>query len=119
MDRIKHFLVFWGPVIVWCSLIFYFSNRPIPEQMSESQTFKGVDIIYHFLAYVPLGILSFRASKHFLFSVLFVFLYGVSDEMHQSLLPFRDFEVKDMVVDGLAGFCGVGFLNLWRFLSGT
>ena len=87
--------------------------------MSEGQTFKGVDIGYHFLAYVPLGVLSLRASKHFWFSVLFVFLYGISDELHQSLLPFRDFEIKDMIVDGAAGFCGIRSLSLCRFLSGT
>ncbi|MBI3017119.1 MAG: VanZ family protein [Deltaproteobacteria bacterium] len=119
MGHIKHFFVFWGPVLAWCTLIFYFSHHPVPEPMSESQTFKGVDIIYHFLAYAPLGLLSFRASKHFWFSVLFVFLYGISDELHQSLLPFRDFEIKDMIVNGVAGFCGIRSLSLCRFLSGT
>lgn len=118
MDRLKHFFIFWGPVIAWCALIFYFSHRPIPEPMSESQTFTGIDSIYHFLAYVPLGLLSFRASKHFGFSVLFVFLYGVSDEFHQSLLPFRDFEIKDMIVNGVAGFCGAGILKQWRLRNG-
>ena len=119
MDHLKHFFIFWGPVLAWCALIFYFSHRPIPEPMSESQTFKGIDTLYHFLAYAPLGSVSFRASKHFFFSVLFVFLYGISDEIHQSLLPFRDFEIKDMVVNGIAGFCGIRSLSLCRFLSGT
>ncbi len=111
MDHLKQFVIFWGPVIAWCALIFYFSSRPIPDSMSESQTFKGVDIIYHFLAYAPLGILSLRASKHFLFSALFVFLYGISDELHQSLLPFRDFEIKDMIVNGISGFCGASLFQ--------
>jgi len=80
--------------------------------MGEGKTFKGIDIIYHFLAYAPLGLLSLRASKHFWFSVLFVFLYGISDEVHQSLLPFRDFEIKDMGVNGLSGFFGA---MAWRW----
>ncbi|HLD74123.1 MAG TPA: VanZ family protein [Bdellovibrionota bacterium] len=96
----------WVPVIFWCGLIFFLSHRPVPENFSESQTFSGIDIIYHILAYTPLAFLVYRAKKNFLFTVVFVALYGLSDEIHQYCLPYRSFEVVDLISDSMGGVIG-------------
>ncbi len=103
----KFFVKYWLPVIAWCGLIFFLSHRPVPEPLSESQTFHGIDIIYHILAYTPLGFLVFRAQKNFLFAIVFVALYGLSDEIHQYFLPYRSFEIVDLISDSCGGFLGV------------
>ena len=102
----RDFLKLWAPVIFWCGLIFFLSHRPVPENFSESQTFSGIDIIYHILAYTPLALLVYRAKKSFLFTVFFVALYGLSDEIHQYCLPYRSFEVVDLVSDSMGGVIG-------------
>ena len=104
--KMKEKVKLWGPVIAWCGLIFFLSHRPVPEPLSESQTFHGIDIIYHILAYTPLAFLVYRAQKNFLVSLIFVALYGLSDEIHQYFLPYRSFEVVDLISDVCGGFLG-------------
>jgi VanZ family protein len=106
MFTLKNYLSLWLPVLIWCGLIFFFSHRPMPEVMSESNTFNGIDIGYHFLAYFPLGYLIFRASDSLGFSILFCLFYGISDEVHQYFLPYRDFEWQDICVNFLSGSTG-------------
>lgn len=96
----------WLPVMVWCGIIFYFSHRPVPPSFSEEETFKGIDLIYHFLTYAFLGFLYFRAHAHFTASLIFVWLYGASDEIHQYFLVYRSFEISDIVMDVLGGGMG-------------
>ena len=40
-------------------------------------------------------------------------LYGISDEIHQSFVPFRDAEVSDVIADTIGAFSGV---YLYQFL---
>ncbi len=97
----------WLSVFLWCAVIFYFSHRPVPPPMSESQTFYGIDIIYHLICYGLLGILCFRAKASLLFACGFSSLYGLSDEFHQYLMPFREFQIHDLIADGLGSYIGI------------
>jgi VanZ family protein len=42
-----------------------------------------------------------------LLSVVSASLYGISDEIHQSFVPFRDAEVADVIADILGAVGGV------------
>ena len=74
----------------------------------------------HFSEYFVLGLLvanAFRVSgvfglKGFIFSLLFCILYAVSDEFHQYFVPGRSTEFKDIVMDTIGSFVGIGLYSL-------
>lgn len=71
----------------------------------------------HFTAYALLGALFLRAFnttriKHHLkliimLSVLLSSLYGISDEIHQSFVPFRIADYRDVLADIFGSIVGV------------
>jgi VanZ family protein len=79
--------------------------------------------VLHFIAYALLGALFLRAFKTtrikhhlkliFALSVLFSSLYGISDEIHQSFVPYRTADVMDVIADILGSVFGVGAFLLW------
>ena len=81
------------------------------------------DKVLHFLGYALLGALFLRAFyttsiNHrlkliFVLSVLFSALYGISDEIHQSFVPYRDASAMDALADFLGSAFGAGVLLLW------
>jgi VanZ family protein len=113
-NKLKRFLLYWLPLILYCLLIFIQSANPSPDQIPS---FPFVDKLLHFGAYAFLGILFYRAYQTLriknnlqmliLLSVVSATLYGVSDEIHQSFVPFRDAEVADVIADMFGAFSGV------------
>lgn len=69
----------------------------------------------HTVAYLALGVLAFnvvrqyRLSGHVTVAVstLVVVLYAMSDELHQLFVPERSGEVRDVLIDSVAGLLGV------------
>jgi len=110
MGKIKRLFILWGPVIVWCALIFFGSSIPSPE---PTKTF--LDFIFHKLfhlfEYAVLFTLVYRASKSFSFALLFIILYAFSDELHQSFVPTRSPTLRDVLTDFVGGLIG------WQFIS--
>ena len=108
------FFVYWLPILLYCLLIFIQSSYPSPD-IGPHWPFK--DKVLHFTAYALLGALFLRAFKttrikHHLkliimFSVLFSSLYGISDEIHQSFVPYRTADVMDALADILGSAFGV------------
>jgi VanZ family protein len=76
-----------------------------------------MDKVLHFAAYALLGVLFLRAFKTtrikhnlkliIMLSVLFSALYGISDEIHQSFVPYRTADAMDAVADILGSAVGV------------
>jgi VanZ family protein len=109
-----NFLRYWLPVIVYCLLIFLQSSRPSLERLPDVA---HMDKFLHVTAYALLGILFFRAFKTaglkgglkqvILVSVLSTAAYGVSDELHQHFVPFRNADPLDAIADTVGGICGV------------
>ncbi len=81
----------------------------------------------HFGAYAFLGILFYRAyhTLHFEnrmqwimpLSLISASLYGVSDEIHQSFVPYRDGSFTDIIADVLGAVCGVYLYHRWQSRS--
>ena len=46
-------------------------------------------------------------------SILLSSLYGISDEIHQSFVPYRTADVMDALADIIGSAFGVGVLSLW------
>ena len=113
-SRLKRFILYWLPVIVYCVAIYIQSDFPSIEHIPS---FEFSDKVLHFFAYAVLGVLFYRAygtlrvksdpRMLILISMVSASLYGVSDEVHQYLVPFRDASIWDVVANTLGAICGV------------
>ena len=76
----------------------------------------------HFTIYFCLGlsVISFvtefykLSSKTIVYSLLFVFVYACSDEVHQLFVSGRSGEVLDVIIDTLGGFFSMYLYKLRR-----
>ena len=112
------FQKFWFPVILYSGIIFYVSSVPnVKTPLQEIQ----FDKFLHILAYMPFGFLLARgicnargsvSSGMLLGTVLLVsFLYGLSDEIHQSFVPGRNAGIIDIIADTVGSVAG-GYIYL-------
>ena len=118
--KLKNFLYYWLPVILYCLAIYIQSDLPSPEQIPS---FEFSDKILHFFAYAVMGVLFYRAYQTLrikdnlgmltLLSMLSASLYGISDEIHQYFVPLRDADIMDVIANSLGAFCGVTLYHLW------
>jgi VanZ family protein len=87
-------------------VIFYLSSLqfPVDENM---ELFEHADKVVHILIYFGLAYLVSRnflekdifGVKQKIYVFLFVFLYGLSDEIHQLFVPTRFFDLYDLLAD--------------------
>ena len=139
-DRLTHWIKNWLPVVAWASLIFFFSTdqfssshtAPVVETVAfwifPEISRDTVDIIHevvrklgHWSEYFILAVLLLRAlqnrtgtkwgSWHVTATLVFVFLYAISDEFHQLFVPSRTPSVGDVMIDVVGGICGI----LWMY----
>ncbi len=95
-------------IILYLVIIFYFSSIPVPKQLQNKP-----DIILHLLEYGGLGFLfsgyytdNFNRKiekRKLFFIIIFIFIYAVSDEFHQSFIEGRVSSIKDVIVDIIGG----------------
>ena len=115
------FLYRWLPLIIYCLAIYIQSDFPASEHIPS---FEFSDKVIHFLAYAVMGVLFYRAYQTLrirdnlrlliLLSILSASLYGISDEIHQYFVPYRDASVLDGIANILGAICGVYLYNRWR-----
>ena len=120
-SKLRNFFICWLPLIIYCLALYIQSDYPSPEKIP---TFTFSDKILHFGAYGLLGILFFRAYETLplkanktlliLMSIGSATLYGISDEIHQYFVPFRNADIMDVVANTLGSICGVYFYHLWK-----
>ena len=109
------FFSIWFPVILYASVIFWFSHIP---NLQITQNISYFDKIFHCCEYAVLGFLLARAfclNKPDLLEIVVFFivifisvLYGFSDEYHQSFIQGRTSSLGDVIADGLGGLLGAG-----------
>jgi VanZ family protein len=114
LNKLNKFFAYWFPILLYCLLIFIQSSYPSPEITPRWPHF---DKVLHFTAYALLGALFLRAFystsiNHnlkliIMLSVLLSGLYGISDEIHQSFVPYRTADVMDALADILGSALGV------------
>jgi VanZ family protein len=110
----RHFLLYWLPIITYCLIIFLQSSYPSPKQLPHVT---HLDKLLHFVAYAILGALWLRAFNTLgirnkpkliiALSILLSSLYGISDEVHQHFVPYRDADAADAVMDIIGSVVGV------------
>lgn len=117
---LKHLITRWLPLIVYCILIYIQSSHPVPE---EIPSFRFMDKMLHVAAYGVLAILFYRAYQTLpirhrprmlmLLSILSASLYGISDEIHQYFIPFREADIFDGIADFMGAIVAVLVYQIW------
>jgi VanZ family protein len=112
-NHTNHFLRYWFPVLLYCTVIFVQSSFPSPEQTPNILHF---DKILHFFAYALLGMFFLRALRNttmgyreglvYVLAVLLTGIYGATDELHQYFVPMRSADWWDLFADFLGGCFG-------------
>jgi VanZ family protein len=120
LNKLPKFFIYWFPILLYCLLIFIQSSYPSPKIEPNLPNF---DKVLHFMGYALLGALFLRAfyatsinrrlKLIFMLSILLSGLYGISDEIHQSFVPYRDADAMDALADFLGGAFGAGVFLLW------
>jgi VanZ family protein len=112
-------------VCAYAGLIFYLSSQPHPEEQLPSFVGLFSDKFLHVIEYGVLGGLFWRGfywgfdaswrSWAIPLAILCTSLYGISDEVHQSFVPFRESSWLDWVADTVGA--GIGAAGLARISS--
>lgn len=128
----KYFNIFL--VILWMVFIFIMSSLEGDASNAKSyfivDMFKNIGLVNnigaeealnfiirkngHFLEYLILVILIYRALKEYIdkkyiviLSIFFVFIYACSDEIHQLFVVGREGKFSDVIIDTLGGVAGM------------
>ncbi|OGW47231.1 MAG: hypothetical protein A2V62_00105, partial [Nitrospirae bacterium RBG_19FT_COMBO_58_9] len=103
-------LWYWVPAALYAGLIFFFSAQSHPEDDLPSFLFKEVsDKVLHAVEYAVLALLCYRAFRWaagpvlarqaVVLAILTASVYGLTDEVHQAFVPFRDSSWQDWLAD--------------------
>ena len=109
-------LSLWGPPALYALAIFAFSSLSAPPAPPQQLTDKHV----HALVYAGLALLLVRALANARWSgvtvatgvqaVMVAIAYGATDEWHQSFVPGRHAELRDVAADAVGVVVAVGLL---------
>lgn len=100
-------LKFWLPPILWGLVIFSFSSYPVGVATEIYWKDFIIKKTAHVIEYGILATLLYRAMvnsdvekrKAMWISILISFLYGITDEFHQSFTPGREPNTRDVFID--------------------
>jgi VanZ family protein len=128
--QMKKKLLKWIPVVLWCMLIFFFSQQNGDESGNTSELvaklfmFIGIDVNSilggmatfiirkgaHFTEYFILYLLTFNAlgnarrfKSQLTGALMFTVFYAATDEIHQYFIPGRACALKDVLIDSSGG----------------
>jgi VanZ family protein len=118
-------LWYWAPVALYAGMIFYLSAQSHPEEQLPSFVFQEVsDKVLHAVEYGILALLCYRAfrwaagpvaaQQAVLLAIVTASVYGMTDEVHQAFVPFRESGWQDWLADTIGAI--IGALS-WRFIA--
>lgn len=102
------------PALACMGVIFVLSHQPkLPEVPSVSAQL--VSVLGHFTVYFvlavliwwALGIFDLTGRQRVGLSFAIAFLYGITDEWHQSFIPGRTPDWRDNLTDAIGAACGL------------
>ena len=119
LSRLLHV---WGPVVLLMAVIFVVSGFSSPPRLPASVS----DVTAHAIAYAVLALAMLRAVTGADFSrttaggvvlaVVLTVAYGLTDEVHQSFVPGRTPELRDLAADALGAAAGVALGWAWSIV---
>lgn len=125
---IQSFTIYWTPVLVWMAVIFVGSSLTADSVTEHTRDLSPAFVssylrlvAAHMAEYAILAVLAYWAFKTFerlslrglwMSVLVFIAMYAVSDEFHQSFTPGRAPSVEDVIFDTLGGVAGLVFAEL-------
>jgi len=117
-------LWYWVPVALYAGTIFYLSSQSHPEEQLPSFLIEDVsDKVLHAVEYGILALLCYRAFRWatgpavarqaVVLAIVTASVYGITDEVHQLFVPFRESSWQDWLADTIGATIGA---ISWRFL---
>jgi VanZ family protein len=117
-------LWYWVPAVLYAGAIFFLSSQSHPEEQLPSFLLENVsDKVLHAVEYGILAVLCFRtfrwaagpavARQAVVLAIVTASVYGITDEVHQLFVPFRESSWLDWLADTIGA--AIGALS-WRFL---
>jgi VanZ family protein len=108
MKKIIRFI----PALLWMGFIFYLSSQQTTGIGGDSYWQRFFILkTFHLIEYAVLFILINFAINSKLYSLTLSYLYGISDEFHQSFIPGRTAKFIDTFIDLLGIFIGLLILK--------
>jgi hypothetical protein len=119
---LREFIVLWLPVILWGAVIFSFSSIQTTQVSEIHWEDFIVKKLAHIVEYAILSFLLYRALKESgvnkktagLSAICICFLYGISDEFHQSFTPGREPAFRDVIFDTIGA--SLAIYSIWNVL---
>lgn len=120
------FFWYWIPLFAYAAAIVYLSSLSHPARFLPGPLFAHADKVVHALEYGVLAILCYRAFRYaagpwmarypVVLAIVVAAGFGVTDELHQWFVPFRQPSGWDLLADSFgAGLAAGG----WHLVSGT
>jgi VanZ family protein len=115
---------YWTPVVLYAGAIYYLSSQSHPEEHLPSFLLEDVsDKILHAVAYGILAALCCRAfswttapavaRQAVVLAIVTASVFGITDELHQAFVPFREASWQDWLADTIGA--AVGAIS-WRLI---
>lgn len=107
----------WVPVAAYACVLFALSSTPDLHFVSEPVLDTVLRKLGHAAAYGLLAILvayalrRFDVKRRWLFTMVLVIAYAITDEVHQAFVPGRVSSPVDLLIDALGGVVGLGIVG--------
>ncbi len=96
------------PALIWMLIIFYFSSKETTGIGGSNQFYRFIFLkSLHLIEYAFLSFLLLFANLDKKTTIVFSYLYALSDEIHQSFTPGRIPKFRDTFIDLIGIFIGV------------
>jgi VanZ family protein len=114
-------IVLWLPVAIYMAALFYLSSLPDPPAPSNVP-----DVSLHGVAYFGLMLVVVRAVARgrwtgvtlnaLVVAWLITVVYGATDEWHQSFVPSRTADVRDLQADAIGALAAGVCVKAWSII---
>lgn len=136
-------IIRWILLLLWMIFIFYMSSKSGSESTEQSNlvinilSYLGINLnkrfqniasfivrkTAHLTEYCILFILAYRVAilyintrKAKIITLFFVFIYAVTDEIHQLFVPGREGMFRDVLIDTCGAIVAIGIIKLYEKL---
>jgi VanZ family protein len=120
-------LPFIGTAFAYCVMLYLLSSV---SSFPAPSPFTFFDKVVHFFLFAGLSTLvamglhqarhQYSSKMQILIPVSFSVIYGLSDEIHQLIVPFREFSMGDIAADAVgatAAATGLFLVHQWKKLK--
>lgn len=112
----------WLAVAAWAGMIFLLSNQPGLSATSDPGVERPIRVVAHIVTYATLTLLLGWAASGdrvptraiVVGAAVIAFVYGITDEWHQSFVPSRSGSPVDLIWDLMGVLVGASVLLLAR-----